>query len=291
MSDSTISGSTTPVAWVGKSESNASPIVKRLPYVEVQLSYPELNATHHNGVFFPHGVPYRVDDEERVFYWSDAVSSSSRSPCRWASVCATTWSVTPIVSRAATRPELWVDHDGRYEVVVDGDVTAEARTTMIRRPSPPAVTLTPYEESHRIVTRSESIRLEVGDSYDQQLPPGQVVLDDEPNTDITVTPRLTVRYPGVRTLYHPAPGSDTVLFPSFGIDLETIPNPVPVQMTGETVDEQALAAELSVTLDERPYAERVLWQAFTYTVFGPHRSEPPRLARTDGDLLILENPT
>lgn len=293
MNDLSDPKSATPVTWIEEPEPKASPIVKRLPYVEMQLSYPDLDATHHNGVFFPCGVPYQFDGERRVFYWTNTVFSSLLSPRQWGGICATTWDATPIVSGTATRPRLWTEHDSRYEVVSDGDITATARTAMIRDASPPVVYLVPFHgEPHCIVTRSgsESVKVPRGDTHKQDLPPHQLILDGGSSEEVTATPQLTVRYLGIRTIYHPTLESDTVLFPSFGIDLEEIPNPVMVQTDGETVNEQVLADELGVALDERPYAERVLWQVFTYTAFGPHRSNPPQLTQTDSDLLILKNP-
>ncbi|MDY7082587.1 MAG: hypothetical protein SXQ77_09340, partial [Halobacteria archaeon] len=48
------------------------------------------------------------------------------------------------------------------------------------------------------------------------------------NGNTTLHPELVVRYPGTRTLYYP--GSDYYLFPSFGLNLEDVPNPLEVPM-------------------------------------------------------------
>lgn len=103
----------------------------------------------------------------------------------------------------------------------------------------------------------------------------------------TVTPELVVRYPGSRELHHPAPGADYRLFPSFGLELDDLPDPVPVPTTAGELDDAALATALGVDLSERPYPERVLWQAFAYTAFDPHSETTPELAQLeDGHLVV-----
>jgi hypothetical protein len=122
------------------------------------------------------------------------------------------------------------------------------------------------------------------------LPEQTVRLADSGGAETEVAPALRVRFPGVRTLYHPPADEGGALFPSFGLDLGNLPNPVPVPTAHGELDHGALADALGVDLDDRPYAERTLWQAFAYAAFDPHRDDPARLRQTDAGLLVVANP-
>jgi hypothetical protein len=108
--------------------------------------------------------------------------------------------------------------------------------------------------------------------------------DDGPTT---VTPELVVRYPGRQELHHPAPGADYRLFPSFGLDLAELPNPLPVPTTAGELDHEALGQSLGVDLSNRPYPERVLWQALAYTAFDPHGERGATLTKPDDEHIVL----
>ncbi|WP_199722779.1 hypothetical protein [Haloplanus aerogenes] len=103
----------------------------------------------------------------------------------------------------------------------------------------------------------------------------------------TVTPELVVRYPGRRELHHPAMDTDYRLFPSFGLDLDTLPNPISVPTEAGELDDGALADELGVHRSDRPYPERVLWQAFAYTTFDPRDDTPPELTQLETGHIVL----
>lgn len=103
----------------------------------------------------------------------------------------------------------------------------------------------------------------------------------------TATPELVVRYPGRRELHHPAPGAAYRLFPSFGLDLDAVPNPVSVPTAAGELNDVALADELGVDLSRRPYPERVLWRAFAFTTFDPHGDTPRELTQLETGHIVL----
>lgn len=110
---------------------------------------------------------------------------------------------------------------------------------------------------------------------------------DEDSEPTTVTPELVVRYPGRRELHHPARGGTYRLFPSFDLELDEVPNPLPIPTTADELDDTALATRLGVDLSRRPYPERVLWQAFAYTAFDPHTDATPELTQLDMGHIVL----
>jgi len=130
--------------------------------------------------------------------------------------------------------------------------------------------------------------VDAGDRTTVSLPAREVVHRDR-DERVAVAPRLRVRYPGERLVVHPAPNDDYTLFPSFGLDLDDVPNPLPVAADGATIDEEAVAEAADASLAERPYAERVLWQAFCYTAFDPVDEARPTLAQFDsGRTAVVE---
>lgn len=109
------------------------------------------------------------------------------------------------------------------------------------------------------------------------------------NESTTIRPELIVRYPGQRELHHPAKEASYRLFPSFGLDLTEVPNPLSVPTTANKLNDTDLANELGIDLSNRPYPERVLWQAFAYTVFDPHSEVIPKLTQLETGHIILQN--
>jgi hypothetical protein len=55
----------------------------------------------------------------------------------------------------------------------------------------------------------------------------------------------------------------------------------------EELDDTALATQLGVDLSQRPYPERILWQAFTHTAFGRHTDAVPEVSRLGTNHLVL----
>ncbi|MFB6352632.1 MAG: hypothetical protein ABEJ92_00950 [Halobacteriales archaeon] len=284
------SSATVDVPWSPAPDDVADPVVARLPYVELKLEHEGVEATRFGEGFFPDAVPYETSTESRVFYWRCALVDDAPAAAEWAGACATPIALTPVTDAEPAVPRLAVERPEGWEVVVEGTVAGDARSVVlegyeppsvaVRRGSSPEVTVAVDGEPHAVAP---------GDRTAVRLPerPARVVGDDGSTT--RVVPRLSVRYPGRRTLYHPAPGGDGAVFPAFGLELETLPNPVPVPVSGDELDHRALASALGVDLTARPYPERVLWQAFAYQAFDPHRDTQPRLGQPSPALLGLAN--
>jgi len=80
-------------------------------------------------------------------------------------------------------------------------------------------------------------------------------------------------------VYHPAPGGNYHLFPSFGFDVDEIPNPLDVPTAWDELDHETLAETLDLDITSRPYPERVLWQAFAFTAFEPNARQSVELTQ------------
>lgn len=281
--------SDTYISWERPEKDAVSPIRRRVPYVEMKLEHPELKPSRFGDALFPDAVPYTLDGERRVFYWRPVLRSDTPPVRSWAGVCATTHALTPVTDGASVRPSPWTRNEDGVEVVVDGTVGGSST----------AVTLQSYDEPETMITSvdTESVYLRADDTsyeiasetWEEITLPTQSVIPVPDAEETQVTPRLTVRFSGETNLYHPPRSSEYAVFPSFGIDISDIPNPVPVPMENGELDHRALAPALGVDLSDRPYSERVLWQAFAYNAFGPRRGSPPQLAQSDG-MFVLKNP-
>lgn len=279
------------VPWSPAPDGVADPIVTRLPYVELKLEHEGVEATGFGEGFFPDAVPYETKKESRVFYWRPALVDEAPAADDWDGACATTHALTPVTGAEPAVPRLAVERPEGWEVVVEGTVAGDSRSVILAGYEPPSVAV-PRASAHEVTVTvdGEPHAIAAGDRTAVSFPdqPARVVGTDE--TAARVVPRLSVRFPGRRSLYHPAPGGGGALVPAFGLELETLPNPVPVPVTGDELDHRELAAELGVDLTTRPYPERVLWQAFAYHAFDPHRDTPPRLWQPSPELLGLANP-
>ncbi|QCC57957.1 hypothetical protein NP511_05320 [Natrinema thermotolerans] len=294
--------STTPISWTRGSQDRPAPLVERVPYVELRLEHPSLEADRFGDAFFPDAIPYEFRGERRVFYWRSVLPPDGPAPADWTGVCATTHGLRALTADGTRSPPLWPQDgttgdgaasgtDAVHEIIVDGTVAGDSTVAAVREYSPPAIAVRSADaDAVSLETPAGSLSVPAGERTTVELSSRSVrsATGDETRT---VTPQLRVRYPGPRTLYHPARGSDAALFPAFGLDLEALPNPVPVPTAAGELDDRGLAAALGIDLSERPYPERVLWQAVAYGAFDPHRETEPRLSQPRDDLLRLENPT
>ncbi|MFB6254619.1 MAG: hypothetical protein ABEI06_08420, partial [Halobacteriaceae archaeon] len=112
----------------------------------------------------------------------------------------------------------------------------------------------------------------------------------DPDTEIsdgiyTVSPRLTVRFRGRRQLFHPPIGASYLLFPSFGIDLDDVPNPIVIDQVNGDIDLESIADTMDARLDDRPYMERILWEAFVHIAFNSQRESNLHITQFGDELL------
>jgi hypothetical protein len=264
------------------------PVVRRLPHFELILEHPGLEPTAYGSRFFPDAVPYELDGTPRVFYWRSALGPSAGEPADWTLACATTHELVGVDSLPAAAPSLVTEGARGTTLVVDGTVAGDATTTIVESYDAPAVTLDWAREDALLVTVDGTEQtLTPGDR--RRLPCAERRVEPVDGDPTTATPELVVRYPGRRELHHPAPGTAASLFPSFGLDLADVPNPLSVPTSAGELDDSTLATALGVDTSERPYPERVLWQAFAYTAFDPHADVTPGLAQLEsGHILVRE---
>jgi len=279
--------STTDIAWERGVEPPAPPLVEPVAYLELTLEHPGLSATGVCGDFFPVAVPYRLGDEHRVFFWRPYLADGADRRRAWEGACATTHALHPVLDDEPTVPQLWRRTERTTEVVVDGTVAGDSLTATLRDYRAPKVTVERLDEDAvaldvdgEAVVVPSGTRTAVGLATRRVTPVG----DDAPTA---VEPRLVVRYPGRRMVYHPAPGEGYACFPDFGLEFEALPNPVAVPTRDDELDDDALATALGVDLDARPYPERVLWQAFAHWAFDPHGGTTPRLVPVEPGLVVL----
>jgi hypothetical protein len=284
--------STTAVAWRRLPATEiSSPIVRRLPYLEVKLEHAGIEATARGDRFFPDVVPYRLDGTARIFYWRHALAPTAGNPAEWTVTSASTHELFGIESFPSELPPLVSNAGNAVTIVVDGTVGGETTTALVEAYDSPTVRIDRADESTTTVTVNEqSYTIETGQRRRMTLPNRDLEPIDSDDGPTTVTPELVVRYPGRRELHHPAPGADYRLFPSFGLDLDELPNPLPVPTTAGELDHEALGRSLGVDLSKRPYPERVLWQAFAYTAFDPHGERGATLTKPDDEHIILLPP-
>jgi hypothetical protein len=279
---------TTPVAWHRRDEAAISaPIVRDVPYVEVKLEHPDLEPTGQLDRFYPDGVPYGRGPDARMFFWRPVLQPGGPEPGDWIGAVATTHGLGGIANVPAAIPPLVDDEGSGMTAIVDGTVVGDAQTVLLRRYDTPSVRVTQISSAEVTISIDGTDHsIATGNRRQISLSDRDVTYADEGRTT-SISPVVSVRYPGVRTLYHPAVGSADRLFPSFGLDLETVPNPIPVPTHGDELNHEALADLLDVDRSDRPYAERVLWQAFAFTAFDPHGETTPSLGQTSDGLLVL----
>lgn len=269
----------------------APPIRVELPYVELKLEHPDVEPTQFGESFFPDADLYRTAAEHRVFYWRSALPSGHVTIARWDGVCATTDGLEPITTEKSTVQTLVTTVGAKQVVVVDGTVAGESTEAMLSQYVPPRILVDRVTADEVVLDIPVGRRrIPVGNRVQLALSPQRVRLGDSEKRTC-ITPQLHIRYPGRRVVYHPAPDTTYALFPSFGLTLDAIPDPVSIPRTGDNLDYAALATALGVELSVRPYAERVLWQAFAYTAFNPYRESPPQLAQFESGLLAVLNPS
>jgi len=266
--------------WMKSSHADwPEPVVRTLPYVEIRLEHPGLEPTSYGESFFPDAVPYAVDGTRRVFYWRPTLDAApGEQPA--AGACATTDSLSVLPAREAQPPALVARRDEGTEVVVSGTVAGDSTTALVDSYAVPDVRIRALSESRlELLADGAEHRLQTGTRRRISLSERTVDRVDDGGRTATVTPELAVRFPGERELHHPAPGGTYRLFPSFGLDLDAVADPVRVPTANGELDHVSLAGALGVDLSTRPYPERVLWQAFAYTAFDPHAETVPRLAQ------------
>lgn len=264
------------------------PLVRRVPYLELTLEHPGLDPTGHDDRFFPDAVPYALNGEPRVFYWRSALSRSATATTEWQAACATTSGFDAIGGLPSPPPSLTTRDGDSVTVVVDGTVAGETTTARLDGYSPPDVRVEAVSESAvELAVDGDGYGVPAGERRRIELPERRVDPAGTGSGPASVAPELVARYPGRRVLHHPAPGSDSRLFPSFGLDVDDLPNPVPVPTAAGELDVAALAATLDVDLSDRPYPERVLWRAFAYTAFDPHGETAPELAQLRTGHIVL----
>ena len=284
-----VDGTPTTVDWHPISPDEvSSPIVRRVPYVELKLEHPDLEPIGHGSRFFPDVVPYELEGAQRVFYWRPALTPSSSEPSDWELACATTHELTGIDSIPAEGPPLVTEDAKGTTLVVDGTIGGETTTSHVTAYSVPELSIDSLSDSRIEVTvGGTEYSVPTGKRRRIRLTEQSVELVDEDDSLTTVTPEFVVRFPGRRELHHPAPGATYRLFPSFDLELDAVPNPLPTPIVADELDDAALATELGVDLSQRPYPERVLWQAFAYTAFDPHAGTISELTQLGTGHILL----
>lgn len=265
-----------------------SPLVWTGPYVECKLEHSELEPTCLGDQFFPDSVPYQSGDENRVFYWRNRLPTAVSAPERWTGICATTHNLAPLVHNSNHEPTLLQSFDDEFEVVVDGTIVGDSKTALVSTYSFPSIDIqhvTP--DGLELEIEGETTLIPAGSRQRFSLP--EQTVETELGTTVPTTPELVVRFPGERTIYHPAPSDEYCLFPSFGLDIDDLPRHVQVPTSMGELDHDALAAEFGIDVTGRPYPERILWQAFAFTAFNPNASSKPTLTQfQSGEFAVRE---
>jgi len=265
------------------------PVGRTVPYLECKLEHTSLDPTGYSDTFFPDAVPYELDGTASVFYWRPTLDRDTPPPEDWRLACATTTGFSAYSGFPAEIPPLTTESRDGVTVIVDGTVAGEAATVRLPSYRQPEIRVGGLRgDTVSLTVDGEDYTFGPGERQRVQLEERRVEPLDEKATSVVATPELVVRYPGRRELHHPALGTTDRLFPSFGLDIETVPNPVSVPTTAGELNHQALAEELGVDLAARPYPERVLWQAFAYSAFDPHEKGVPRITQLSTDQIILQ---
>lgn len=286
-------GRTTEIEWVRLAHANVpDPIVRRIPYVELKLEHPGLDSTRFGESFFPDAVPYVLDDEHRVFYWRPTLPTETSDPSLWEGVCATTDALSIVTAAESHSLDFVTQQADATEVVVDGTIAGDSTTALVGSYVDPDVRIRELSES-RLELQVDGTTYVVPPETRRRISLSEQTVErvDGDGESASVTPELVIRFPGERELHHPACGSEYQLFPSFGLELDSVPSPLPVPTTNGELDYATLATSLDIDLSARPYPERVLWQAFAYTAFDPHADTVPHLSQfPTGHLALLTDP-
>jgi len=250
-------------------EEFAEPLVWTGPSVECKLEHPALESTCFGEQFFPDSVPYRTDCEHRVFYWRARLPDVTPPPERWIGLCATTHELAPLVHGESHSPTLSQTCNDESELVVDGTIVGDAKTALVSGYAQPTVELRHVsEDCAEFVVEDDPVLVPAGERERIEL--SERAVETDAGTPVSTTPELVVRYPGQRTVYHPALQGEYTLFPSFGLCLDDVSRPLVVPTAWDELDHEALAEEIGIDTAEQPYPERVLWQAFAYAAFEPN---------------------
>jgi len=270
------------------SDEVSSPIVRDIPYLELKLEHPDLEPTGHGDRFFPDVVPYDLNDARRVFYWRPALAPSSGEPHNWELACATPHELVGFDSLPADGPAFVTEGASGTTIVVDGTIGGDTTTGHVTSYSVPDIAVDSRSDSEIVLTvTGTEWEVSIGDRRRLRLAEQHVEPTDRDRELTAVTPELVVRYPGQRELHHPARGATYRLFPSFDLELDRIPNPLSIPTAADELDHVALATKLGIELSERPYPERILWQAFAYTAFDPHAETSPELTQLESSHIVL----
>lgn len=288
---STVSEASTHVEWrLIPPDTVSPPVIRQLPYLELKLEHPGLEPTGYGDRFFPDVVPYEFDDTSRIFYWRPALVPLSSDPGDWKLACATIHELTGIGEFPTTVSPLVTEDTSGTTIVVDGMIGGDVMTSHVQSYVGPDISLN-YRSNMTIELLESEVEyiISTGERRRIRLAEQRIELMDQDDESTTITPELVVRYPGQRELHHPAKGASYRLFPSFGLDLDDVPNPLSVPTTAGELDDTALANELGVDLSHRPYPERVLWQALAYTAFDPHSDTMPELTQLETGHIVLQS--
>lgn len=277
------------VSWIQSRGDLPPPIAQKLLYVELKLTHDTLEGNRVGSRFFPAAIPYQYEDENRVFFWRPFLADCYPARLSWDAVCATTHELRPIDNRSPVSPRLWTRRNDGIEVVVDGTVAGESTSMVLQAYQPPAITIESTTPAGiQLNVDGTSIRVQSGSQ--RSVPLSEQTVSDLGSRELSLEPKLQVRYPGQRTVYHPNSEMEEAVFPSFDLDIQEMPDQIRVPMANGELDHGSLAANFGVDLSNRPYAERVLWQAFAYQTFDPHRDSSPRLSQGQSGLIRLLNP-
>ncbi|QOS13484.1 hypothetical protein DEQ92_20140 [Haloferax sp. Atlit-6N] len=284
-----IDSTRTTVEWRRISPTDITPpIVRRISYLELKLEHPALEPSGHSDRFFPDAIPYESEGTSRVFYWRPALAPSTTDPMDWELACATTHELVGFNSLPASGPPLVTEGASGTILVVDGTVAGDATTSHVSSYSTPDLSIDSRSDTvAELSVNGTSHSIPVGTRRRIRLSEQCIQPVGSDSGSTTVTPELVVRYPGRRELHHPARSGTYRLFPSFGLDLDGIPNPLPVPTTAGELDDRALATKLGVDLSKHAYPERVLWQAFAHTAFNLQTDMTPALTTLNTGHIVL----
>jgi hypothetical protein len=261
------------------------PLVRDLPYIEWKLEHPDLEATRASESFFPDGIPFRGENGHRMFYWRPVLENIPDSPD---GACATPTTFELLDPDNETCLDPTRRTTAGTIVPVDGAVADDATTTVIRHYEPPDVRMQSIESDRvRLRLADQTRECEPGERVRVSLPEQRVAVGPMFDTKQTITPRVSIRFPGRREIVHPPVGSEIRVFPSFGLSLDALSNPLAVPQRHGELDHEELAATLDVDLDSQPYPVRVLWQAFAFTAFDPHQDREPLIGKSEDGLLLV----
>lgn len=267
----------------------SSPIVEAVPYLELKLEHPPLDPDTYGERFFPDAVPYTLDGTSRIFYWRPRLGPISSGPEEWQLVCATPHQVGGIGSLPADGPPLVTDSGNGVRLVVEGTVGGPTSSRSMASYSAPAVVIESLSEARlELTVDGSAYALASGDRRRIRLGAQAVDLENANDCSKAVTPEFVIRYPGPRQLHHPAAAATYRLFPSFGLDLNDLSNPVSVPTQSDEVDEWGLAEAVDIDLSHRPYPERVLWQAFAHTAFNLHADSQREIGQLDSGHIVVQ---